>query len=124
MTGTGADNAAFIGTALACKCPACGKGALYKPGTYLDVQAACPVCGLALAKNDSADGPAVFLIFILGALLVPFAFLIEYWFHPPLWVHGVVGTILALGLTLGSLRPLKSLVIALQYRHRPSDWMH
>ncbi len=108
--------------AIACKCPRCGDGNLYKPGTYLDVQDRCPVCHLPLAANDSADGPAVFLIFILGFLLVPLALLFEHLVHPPLWVHAIVWTIVALGLTLGSLRPLKAYVIALQYRHRPGDW--
>ena len=108
--------------ALACRCPRCGAGALYKPGSYLDVQEQCQVCGLPLAANDSADGPAVFLIFILGFLLVPAALLFEHLVHPPLWLHAVLWTVVALGLTLGSLRPLKAYVIALQYKHRPGDW--
>jgi uncharacterized protein (DUF983 family) len=108
--------------AMACKCPRCAVSDLYKPGSFMDVQDVCPNCGLNLAKNDSADGPAVFLIFILGFLLVPLALMFEAFIHPPLWVHAVLWTIVALGLTLGSLRPLKAYVIALQYRHRPGDW--
>ncbi len=108
--------------ALACRCPRCGQGALYKPGTFLDIQEACPVCGMKLARNDSADGPAVFLIFVLGALLVPLALLVEKLAHPPLWAHAILWTVVALALTIGSLRPLKSYVIALQYKYRPGDW--
>lgn len=111
-----------LAIALAQKCPRCGQGDLYKPGLTLTVQDKCPDCGLALAKNDSADGPAVFLIFLLGALLVPAALLLEVVAAPPLWVHGVLWTIVALSLTLGLLRPLKAYVIALQYKHRASDW--
>jgi uncharacterized protein (DUF983 family) len=111
-----------ITLALGCKCPRCGVGGIYKPGAYLDVVEACPVCGLPLARNDSADGPAVFLIFVLGVLLVPAALLFEHLVHPPLWVHAVVWTIVALGLTLGSLRPLKAFVIGIQYRTRPDGW--
>ncbi len=120
--GTHADNSNMLFRALACKCPRCGVSDLYKPGSFMDVQDVCPNCGLKLAKNDSADGPAVFLIFILGFLLVPLALIFEALVHPPLWVHAVLWTIVALGLTLGSLRPLKAYVIALQYRHRPGDW--
>ena len=44
---------------LTCKCPACGKGALFKPGFMsLTLKDKCDICGLDLAKNDSADGPA------------------------------------------------------------------
>lgn len=122
MFGTFAPDTEIIKTAWACKCPKCQKGNLYKPGLTLDLNDQCPNCGFDLAKNDSADGPAVFLIFILGFLLVPLALLVEYTFYPPLWLHAVLWTIIALGLTLGTLRPLKAYVIALQYKHRPNDW--
>jgi uncharacterized protein (DUF983 family) len=105
-----------------CKCPRCEKGNLYKPGLTLSLRECCNNCGLDLSKNDSADGPAVFLIFILGFLLVPLALLTDAIFTPPLWLHLVVWTPFALGLTLGLLRPLKAYIIALQFRHRPGDW--
>lgn len=108
--------------ALAQKCPRCGRGHLYEPGLTLTVREKCAECGLSLAKNDSADGPAVFLIFILGFLLVPAALLFESIVHPPLWVHGVLWTAVALAMTLGALRPIKAYVIALQFKHRASDW--
>ena len=112
-----------IRTALACVCPRCGGGALYKPG-FLNatVNESCPACGLPLGRHDSADGPAVLLIFVLGALLVPLAVLFEFTIGPPLWMHAVLWGTLAAALTLFALRPLKAYVIALQYKHRPRDW--
>ncbi len=108
---------------LACKCPKCHEGDLFKPGFLsYDLLKTCPKCGFDYTKNDSADGPAVFLIFILGFLIVPLALLVESLFHPPLWLHGIIWTIVALSLTLGSLKPLKSYIILLQYKHRPGDW--
>lgn len=86
------------------------------------MQNSCGTCHLDFTKNDSADGPAVFLIFILGFLLVPLALLVETLLSPPLWFHAVAWTIVALALTLGALKPLKSYIIALQYKHRPEDW--
>lgn len=82
----------------------------------------CGDCGLDLAENDSADGPAVFLIFVLGFLLVPLALTFDAFLSPPLWVHAVLWMTVALGLTVGSLRPLKSYIIALEYKHRPESW--
>lgn len=96
---------------------------MYEPGLLtFTLKKKCAVCGLALAKNDSADGPAVFLIFILGFLLVPLALLLDAAFDIPLIVHAVLWTVVALGLTLGMLKPLKAYVIALQFKHRRSDW--
>lgn len=107
---------------LACKCPRCGEGDLYKPGTILDMRDLCAVCGLDLTRNDSADGPAVFLIFVLGFSVVPLALLVEWWLSPPLWLHGIVWTLVLLVLTIGALRPLKAYVMALQFKYRPGDW--
>lgn len=113
----------IIRQAFACKCPRCGKGPLYKQGFMnMDLRDACPECGLDYTKIDAADGPAVFLIFILGFLLVPAALLFEYLVHPPLWVHAVLWGAVALGSTLGSLKPLKAYIISLQWKHRPNDW--
>ena len=111
-----------LAIALSCKCPKCGKGDLYKGRFNLDLQENCSSCGLNFSKNDSADGPAVFLIFLLGFLLVPLALIAEVIFEPPLWVHAVVWSICALGITLALLKPLKAYVIALQFKYRPEDW--
>ena len=105
-----------------CKCPRCGQGDLYKPGLTLDLRDQCASCGLDLRKTDSADGPAVFLIFILGFLLVPLALITDTWLRPSLWLSVFIWGGLALGLTLGLLRPLKAYIIALQFKHRQSDW--
>ena len=110
---------------LACKCPRCFKGDLFKPGLIcFDLEDKCANCGLDFQKSDSADGPAVFLIFILGFSIVPLALLVDALLAPPLWVHGVLWSAVCLALTLGSLKPLKSYIITLQFKHRPGDWNH
>lgn len=103
-------------------CPKCRIGSLYKEGFSLDVVDICSSCSFETGKNDSADGPAVFLIFLLGFLLVPIAVLVDGIFEPPLWAHAIIWTIAALAITLGLLRPLKAVVIYLQYKHRKSSW--
>ena len=105
----------------ACKCPRCREGALFKNAFAMELQERCPVCSLDFSKNDNADGPAVFLIFILGALLVPMAWIFESIFEPSIWVHVVLWTIVALGMVLGMLRPIKAYIIALQFKYRPED---
>lgn len=101
--------------ALRCRCPRCGDGPVFSG--LLTVRQACPNCGLDLSAEDAGDGPAVFLIFFLGAVAVGIAAWIELKFSPPIWVHLVVLTPIILGGAVGLLRPLKAGVIALQYRH-------
>ena len=108
-----------ISAGLGCKCPRCGRGALFDG--FLSVAESCAVCGLDLRKADSADGPAVFVIFILGFLLVPPALLFEAMAEPPLWLHVVIWPPLILGGSLALLRPMKGVMIALQYHHKASD---
>jgi len=106
----------LLATALKCRCPRCGRGKLY--AGLLQVAKECPHCGLDLAAQDAGDGPAVFVVFILGAIVVGLALLVEVTFEPPLWVHIVLWTPVILGGAIALLRPLKAALIALEYRHR------
>ena len=108
-----------IRVGLACKCPRCGEGSLY--AGFLAVAEDCAVCGLDLDKADSGDGPAVFVIFILGALVVPLALLLDARFEPPLWLHMVLWPVVILGGALALLRPMKGVLIALQYQNKAGE---
>ena len=110
----------LLRTSLACRCPRCGRGRLFDG--YLTLAESCDACGLSLADNDTGDGPAVFLIFIIGFLAVPLALWIEASFAPPVWVHALTSGGFILSLALLLLRPAKALVVGLQYRHRPEDF--
>jgi uncharacterized protein (DUF983 family) len=102
--------------ALACRCPRCGEGKLFEG--LLTVRPSCAVCGLDLSAQDAGDGPAVFVILLLGLVVVLFAAIVEIRFAPPIWVHLLLWTPLILVGAVGMLRPLKAGLIALQYRHR------
>ena len=104
---------------LGCKCPRCGRGRLFEG--YLTVAETCGQCGLDLGKADSGDGPAVFIIFILGFLVVPLALVLEAKAAPPYWVHLAIWPAVILGGALGLLRPLKGLLIALQFHYKASE---
>ena len=101
---------------LLCRCPRCGNGRLFYG--FLDVNPVCSACQLSFADHDSGDGPAVFLIFILGFILVPIALYVAMHTDWPVWVHGLLWGGITLLCTLGLLRPAKALTIALHYRHR------
>ncbi len=99
-----------------CRCPRCGEGPLFRG--YLDLAERCGVCGLDLTRQDSGDGPAVFVILVLGFVVVGLALAVEMAFAPPLWLHLVLWFPLILGGSLGLLRPFKATLVALQYKHR------
>jgi len=108
-----------IAVGLKCRCPRCGQGPLYDG--FLTVAERCSVCGLDLQKADSGDGPAVFIIFILGFVVVPLALWFESAFTPPLWLHLLIWPVVIVGGALALLRPAKGILIALQFRHRASE---
>ena len=91
---------------------------------YLTIAPVCQVCGLKLGEHDSGDGPAVLLIFILGALVVPMALWVASIADWPLWLHTIVWGVVILGMTVGMLRPAKALTLAAQYRRNAAgpDW--
>jgi uncharacterized protein (DUF983 family) len=105
----------WVRAALACRCPRCGRGPLFRG--LLTVRAACGVCGLGLSAQDAGDGPAVFVIFFLGLVVVALAAIVEIEFSPPIWVHLVLWTPLIIVGSIAMLRPFKAGLIALQYRH-------
>jgi uncharacterized protein (DUF983 family) len=106
-------------TGLACRCPRCGRGKLFKG--FLGLQERCSSCGLDYSKADAGDGPAVFVILILGALVVFLALMVEIKYEPPFWVHAMIWPPLILGGAIGMLRPMKATMIALQYRNKASE---
>ncbi len=118
MSGAGQiENApSSLQAALRCRCPRCGRGRLYDG--FLTVRERCESCGLDLRHHDSGDGPAVILIFVIGALIVPAALITEAKFEPPYWLHLVLWPPIIIGAIVGLLRPLKAFFVALQFRHR------
>lgn len=104
-----------LAAALGRRCPACGEGHLYV--SYLKVVDRCPVCDLDLHSHDSGDGPAVFIILIVGFVVVGLALWLEMTLSPPMWVHMVLWLPLILGLSLGMLPLLKAWMVAQYYRH-------
>lgn len=106
-------------TGLACRCPRCGRGRLFRG--LLSLREACESCGFDFKAADSGDGPAVFVILILGALLAPLVFWVEFALTPPFWLHLVLWPPLVIGVALAMLRPLKGVMIALQFHHQAAE---
>jgi uncharacterized protein (DUF983 family) len=102
-----------------CCCPRCGKGKLFSG--FLTLRPRCEVCGLDYSFVDAGDGPAVFIMFFAGFVVVAAALIVEVTYQPPFWVHAVLWAPLILLTTIGPLRPMKGLLIALQYYHKAAE---
>lgn len=98
-----------------CRCPRCGRGRLFDG--FLTVAEHCAACGLDLREQDAGDGPAVFIIMILGFVVVGLALWVEVKFQPPYWLHAALWLPLIVGGSLGLLRPFKAFMVALHYKH-------
>jgi uncharacterized protein (DUF983 family) len=101
------------------RCPRCGEGKLFDG--YLELAPRCKRCDLDFSFADSGDGPAVFVVLIAGFAVVGSAVLVEAAWRPPYWLHAVLWLPMLLILTLGLLRPLKGLLVALQYHHKAEE---
>ncbi|ODT63300.1 DUF983 domain-containing protein [Phenylobacterium sp.] len=104
------------------RCPNCGEGRLFSG--FLKVAPACDRCGYDLAKADSGDGPAVFVILIAGFLCAFTMLFVEMAYKPPIWVHLVVFLPLTLVVCIGLLRPLKGVLLAAQFANKASEARH
>ena len=121
MGATRAPNPILAG--LACRCPNCGRGPLFEG--FLKVRARCEACGFDLARADTGDGPAVFVILVAGVVVVFAALFVEIAYRPPIWLHLVIWLPAAVLVCLALLRPFKGVLVALQFHNKASqagDW--
>ena len=100
-------------------CPRCGKGHMFKG--FLTIRPACEVCGLDLAFADSGDGPAFFVMSIVGFVVVALALWVEFTYEPPIWLHLVMWFALTGILSMVLVRPSKGIMVALQYHHKAEE---
>jgi uncharacterized protein (DUF983 family) len=101
------------------RCPRCGQGKLF--AGYLTLAPRCDRCDLDFSFADAGDGPAVFVILIAGFVVVGAALVTEAVWRPPYWLHAAMWVPLLLIVTLGLLRPLKGLLVALQFHHKAEE---
>lgn len=105
-----------VSTGLRGRCPRCGFGKLFRG--FLKIAPSCNRCGLDYGFVDSGDGPAVFVSLVAGTLGVGFVLYVDTVYHPSIWFHILVSLPLTALICLAVLRPMKGLLIALQYQNK------
>jgi uncharacterized protein (DUF983 family) len=100
-------------------CPACGKGKVFSK--YLTFADRCGVCHADFRIADAGDGPAVFVMFVVGAIVVPVAVVLQLGLHAPSFVVLGVAFGLTLALSLALLPIFKAVLFALQWHHKAGE---
>jgi uncharacterized protein (DUF983 family) len=99
-------------------CPRCGARSLFRGlASFAD---RCSACGLDFKAYNIGDGPAAFLILIVGAIVAVSAILVDLRFSPPWWVHSVwlpVGIVL----TVAGLRIGKAALLYQEHLHQARE---
>ena len=98
------------------RCPRCGGGKLFDG--FLELAPRCEACGLDYGFADAGDGPAVIVTLLAGFIVVGAALVVEVKYEPPMWLHLAIFLPLTLVVCLGLLRPLKGILVSLQYRNK------
>ena len=99
-------------------CPRCGATGLV--AGLARFAPACRRCGLAFRSYDVGDGPAVFLILIVGTIVAVAALLVDFAYTPRWYVH-LVWIPVGVALTLYGLRLGKAALIYQIYRHNAGE---
>ena len=107
-----------VAAALAGKCPRCGSPGLF--ASWVGFARKCRGCGLDFSAFNVGDGPAAFLILIVGAITVIGALVLDAAAEPPWWVH-LIWIPVAAALTIGGLRLAKAWLLAQEYEHRAGE---
>lgn len=100
-------------------CPRCGQGKLFDG--VLALRPRCAACGLDYSSADLGDGPAVFVILIVGFIIIGLVLWLQVNYGPPIWVHAVLFGPLTILLSLLALRWSKGIFVALQYKNNASE---
>jgi uncharacterized protein (DUF983 family) len=100
-------------------CPRCANKTLFAGVATFAPK--CLACGLDFSGFNVGDGPAAFLILIVGGLVVGLAIALELGAEPPFWVHILLWLPITTIAVVFSLRLAKAALLALEYRHRARE---
>ena len=109
---------ALAAAALRGLCPNCGARTLF--AALARFEPVCRACGLDLDAYNVGDGPAAFLILIVGAVLAIGAILVDQLTGPPWWVH-LIWLPIGAGLTIFGLRLGKAALLFQEHKHRAGE---
>ncbi|RGP40111.1 Cytochrome-c oxidase [Altererythrobacter insulae] len=94
-------------------CPRCHERTLFDAPA--SVACRCSECGLEFAQLERGSRAATLVTFIVAAVLIGLALLVDEWLRPPLWAMAMVFVPLTITLVLGAIRLFKTLLLMARY---------
>lgn len=92
------------------RCPCCGAGSLFRG--YLTPQEECAVCTLNFEELKADDGPAYITMGLVCLFIIPFFFIAQAIYAPPLLLALLISLPLTLLILLGLLPLVKGAFMA------------
>lgn len=99
----------LVQAALFGECPACGARTLF--AGWVRFAPRCRACGHDFSAYNVGDGPAAFLILVIGAIVCALALVLQVKVSPPFWVHILLWVPFTTALVLLSLRVSKAAML-------------
>jgi uncharacterized protein (DUF983 family) len=96
---------------LACRCPACGQGRLFR--SFLKPTPHCDVCGADNTIYPSDDFPPYLTILVVGHIIVPLFMWVDLAYAPSLWLQAAIWLPLTAILCVALLPLMKGATIGL-----------
>jgi len=109
----------LLRAAVQARCPRCENAPLFDG--WVRFAARCRGCGLDYDTFNVGDGPAAFLILIIGALITALALMLQLGAHPPFWVHIILWVPITTALVILCLRASKAALLILEYRNQARE---
>ncbi len=89
---------------------------------YLRFRDTCAACGADFKSADAGDGPAVFVILIVGAIVAPLLLILQRIL--PDIVALIITLVATVALCIAFLPPFKATLLALQWKHNAREATH
>ena len=105
--------------ALSGLCPRCGAKTLFAGPVRFAPK--CGGCELDFAAFNVGDGPAAFLILVIGAVVAGLAIWLQLAHDPPYWLQALIWVPVTAALVVGGLRLSKAALLASEHRHRAGE---
>ena len=109
----------IVQAALLSRCPRCVNGPLFEGMAAFAPR--CRACGLDYRQFNVGDGPAAFLILIVGGIITALAVILQIKAEPPFWVHVLLWVPLTTIAVVGCLRVSKAALLILEYRNQARE---
>jgi uncharacterized protein (DUF983 family) len=109
----------LVRAAIEARCPRCNTGPLFDG--WVKFAPRCRSCALDLNAFNVGDGPAAFLILIVGGLVTALALMLQLSADPPFWVHILLWVPITTALVVLCLRVSKAALLILEYRNKARE---